>query len=191
MEVVDLIIDPQHKMWTETVREISESGDSLKDNYLNINFTDFLSFTAVVNNSKIICFSGLQYDCSKWGSKIARISSRMWIHPSYRFRGMTKFTGGEKFLNSYYCIPRQIEVAKANQLSSLFVSREHNRQAFSEYLELLKINTQCEFKLLDKRYWVCGPSVRSNGCLQHIGLYHLSLDGKQYWHNVMDANQEF
>lgn len=190
MQVIDLIIDPQHEMWVETIKQISESDDPLKDNYLNINFKDFLSFTAVVSNERIICFSGLQYDSTKWGTKIGRISSRMWVHPDYRFRGLTKFTGGEKFLNSYYCVPKQLEVAKANQLSCVFVSREHNREAFKEYLELLKINAKSEFELLHKRYWVCG-SVRSVGCLQYIGLHHIDVNGEEVWMNDMNNHQEF
>ncbi len=190
MQVIDLITDPQPTMWNATVDQIRRSDDPLRDNYLNINFKDFLSFTAVVNDNQIVCFSGLQYDPNKWGTKIARISSRMWIHPDYRFSGLTRFSGGERFLNSYYCVPKQLEIARAKQLSCVFVSREHNRVAFNEYLALLKINADCEFELLQKRYWVCG-SVRNDGCLQYIGLHHLNTSCNEVWLNDMGEHQEF
>lgn len=184
MRVVDLKIEPLSDSWRAVLDDISNSDDDLKDNYSNINFDDFLSFTCVLHLDRIIAFSGLQYDESKWGPHIARCSSRMWIHPDFRFNGMTRFTRGPKFLNSYYCVPKQIEVAKSKRLNTIFVSRDHNRKGFSEYLSLLKTNTGHEFTLETNKYWVCGK-VKANSCSQFVGYHHLDSDGNNVWEKYM------
>jgi hypothetical protein len=184
MIVVDLKTQDYGSLWENTVSYISGGNDPLKNNYLNINLNDFISFTCVVQDDKIICFSGLQYDTTKWGAGIARCSSRMWIHPHYRFTGGTRFTGGPRFLNSYYCIPQQIRVARERNIGVLFVSREDNRSAFGEYLSLLEINTGQKFSLFDEKYWVCGP-VRDHSCLQHVGVGYLNDSGPGLWQNQM------
>lgn len=188
MEVVDLKITTLPKLWNEAINTISSSNDPLRDNYLHINFDEFLSFTCVVHSDRIIAFSGLQYDSDKWGPHIARCSSRMWIHPDFRFNGLTRFVGGPKFLNSYYCIPKQLEVALSNGISTVFVSREHNPVAFDEYLSLLNINAGRKFNLSPDRYWVCG-GVRENGCLQYVGIHHLKEDGNEVWQKYMADNR--
>jgi hypothetical protein len=187
MKVVDLKVTPIPDLRSQTVSAISNSDDSLKDNYLNINFDNFLSFPCVIASNKIIAFSGLQYDESKWGPGIARCSSRMWIHPHYRFTGGTRFTGGPKFLNSYYCMPTQLKVARDNGLNSVFVSRLHNKMAFQEYLSLLKINTGSTFDLLSDKYWVCG-GVKTIECLQFIGVSHLNEYGLANWKKYMSTH---
>lgn len=184
MFVIDLKTQNYGDLWADAVDYISGGNDPLKDNYLNINLDDFISFTCVVDSGKIICFSGLQYDESKWGPGIARCSSRMWVHPDHRFIGGTRFTGGPRFLNSYYCIPQQIRIAREKNINVLFVSREDNRTAFNEYLSLLEINTGQKFSLLDGRYWVCGH-VMVPGCLQHVGVGYLNDSGLTLWHNQM------
>jgi hypothetical protein len=189
MKVVDLKVTSMPDLWSQTVSAISNSDDSLKANYLNINFDNFLSFPCVIDSNRIIAFSGLQYDASKWGPDIARCSSRMWIHPDFRFVGMTKFTGGTKFLNSYYCVPVQLKVARDNGLNSVFVSRQHNKMAFREYLSLLKINTDVNFDFLPDRYWVCGK-VKTIECLQFIGVTHMNECGLANWKKYMSIHVE-
>ena len=60
----------------------------------------------------------------------------MWIHPDYRIKGISKFTGGPKFLNSTYCLPLQIKKAKEVGLNSVFISRENNLIGFRQYIDL-------------------------------------------------------
>lgn len=168
MQIIDLAETSEYDdIWFKTLDMISSSKDELKDNYQDLCPQNFLSFPAVFENNEIICFSGLQADPRKWGTSIARVSSRMWIHPDYRFQGMAKFTEGPRFLNSYYCIPLQIEKAKELGYECLFMSRERNKTAFEEFGNLVNRNTGSNFVLLEKRYNVCGNDHR---CLQHILL---------------------
>jgi hypothetical protein len=188
VKVIDQCIDPHPELWHAALDTISSGTDALKENYKSIDFAQFLSFTCLVEDNRIIAFSGLQYDQSKWGPKFARCSSRMWIHPDHRITHLKKFTGGQAFLNSYYCVPHQIMVAKSKGLDGIFVSREHNRVGFIEYLKLLGTNTDHEFSILDHRYWVCG-SVRDSSCLQHIGVHYLNDRGQSSWRDAMSCNQ--
>lgn len=186
MKTVDLIRDPQPKLWGRCLDIISAGTDSLKENYLNINFDDFLSFPAVVKNNKIVCFSGLQISKAKWGSGVARASSRMWIHPAYRHNGITRFAGGPKFLNTTYCLPMQFAAALNFGIDVLFISRENNPLAFAQYLKLVKINCDYTFNLEDHRYNVCGPQVDvPESCRQYVAVHYLNSAGAATWQNNM------
>jgi hypothetical protein len=101
MEIVDLAQTNRYDgLWSETIELISTSKDKLKNNYLSLDPRSFLSFTALVDKGKIICFSALQSNNDRWGEDIVRCSTRMWVHPDHRFLGLTRFTQGKKFLNS-------------------------------------------------------------------------------------------
>jgi hypothetical protein len=185
IKIVDLATDDQYRdQWIEFLVQITLSGDALAENYLELNPQEFLSFPAVLKDNKIICFSGLQVDPDRWGQGVARCSARMWIHSDYRQKGLSKFTGGDKFLNTFYCLPEQIKKAQEHNIKCLFISREHNLLGFKEYLKLIKINCNLEFQLQDSKYNVCGPkSVASN---QYVAVLPLSDDGLDLWNNQMD-----
>lgn len=184
IKVVDLSIDTEHQdQWTEFLVHIGLSNDSLIENYLELNPKEFLTFPAVLKDDKIICFSGLQVDNDKWGEGIARCSARMWIHPNHRQKGLSKFTGGDRFLNTFYCLPEQIKRAKEQNIQCLFISREHNFEGFKEYLKLIKINCGYEFQLQENRYNVCGHlNVASN---QYVAVLPLSKNGLDVWNQAM------
>jgi hypothetical protein len=183
MEVVDLKLNFHSELWYQCMDLIRSSDDALRDNYLTINFDDFLSFPAVINNDRIVCFSGLQYSEKKWGRGIARASSRMWIHPAYRHTGMVKFTGGSKFLNTTHCLPVQFKAALNANINCLFISRESNPKAFEQYLRLVEINCQYKFTLLDRYYNVCGPQATvPPSCRQYVAVHYLNNAGSGTWH---------
>ena len=171
--VEDLCVNKKYmNLWESVLNEIANSQDDLKENYLNLHPEMFLSLPVVIkDNSKIICFSGLQINEEKWGKGIGRISSRMWIDSSYRFVGMKKFNGGNKFLNSYYCLPLQFLAAKKFDLRCLFVSRQHNPQGLQEFLKLIKINCDVDFEYYTQRYNVCGKlDPVPETCKQYVGV---------------------
>lgn len=178
MYVLDLITDPRPELWGLALQTIGNSMDRLRHNYPLINFAEFLSFPAVVENNEIICFSGLQYDVTKWGEGIGRISSRMWIHPHYRVTG--KFTGGEKFLNTTYCLPIQHACALNHNLNVVFISRERNRRGFEQYLKLIKVNLGSDFTLLPNQYNV-GGGIEHPDLIQHVGIHNLTPYGSETW----------
>ncbi len=182
MQVIDLILDPQDRLWKDTIEYIMNTDDHLKSNYINIKFDEFLSFPAVIENDKIICFSGLHYNERRWGKNLARFSSRMWVHPDYRIKGISKFTGGPKFLNSTYCLPLQIQKAKEVGLDTVFISRESNLIGFSQYIDLIKINCNLEFEIKPNRYNVCGRTYdEQEGCVQYVAVHHLTDNGNETW----------
>jgi len=182
LQVIDLIVNPQDQLWKETVDYISGTNDILKNNYINIKFNEFLSFPVVIENKKIICFSGLHYNEGRWGKRLARFSSRMWIHPDYRIKSISKFIGGPKFLNSTYCLPLQMQKAKEHGLDSVFISREHNLIGFKQYIDLIKINCNLEFEIKPNRYNVCGYTFDDQeGCIQYVAVHHLTKQGNEVW----------
>lgn len=177
-----MIVDQQDQLWNDTIDYINSTDDELKNNYIDIKFNEFLSFPVVIENNKIICFSGLHYNERRWGTGLARFSSRMWIHPDYRIKGITKFTGGPKFLNSTYCLPVQIKKAKEVGLDAVFISREHNRLGFKQYIDLIKINCDLKFNIKPNRYNVCGYTFdEQEGCIQFVAVHHLTDHGNEVW----------
>lgn len=196
MQVIDLIVNPQDQLWKETVDYISGTNDILKNNYINIKFNEFLSFPVVVENNKIICFSGLHYNEQRWGKRLARFSSRMWIHPDYRIKSISKFSGGPKFLNSTHCLPLQIQKAKEFGLDSMFISREHNLFGFKQYIDLVEINCNLKFEIKPNRYNVCGTTYDDQeGCIQYVAVHHLTDSGNEIWvrnmtkHLIVNQNE--
>ena len=182
--IVDLATGMHSKLWHNVQSEIAKSEDKLKNNYIGLDPTKFVTFPAVVDNDRLICFSALQME-QRWGSKIARCSTRMWIHPDYRFTGMTKFTGGNKFLNTTYCLPVQIAKAKELNLDCIFISREDTPNAFTEYIKLVKINTAETFELLDSMVNVCGITPVPDSCRQYVAVNYLTANGQSSWNSTM------
>lgn len=165
-------------LWYSSLDFIVENAGSLKDNYEELDPLDYKSFTAVIENNTIICFSALQTN-EDWGSKIGRCSTRMWVHPDYRLPGMKKFSGGDKFLNTTYCLPIQIEKAKALDLDCVFISREENFLGFNEYIKLIKINTSADFLMLPNKYKIFEVD-------QYVAVNAISTNGNTTWNQFME-----
>jgi len=173
------------KLWNECLEGIAKSNDSLKNNYIALDPREFASFPVIIIDDKIICFSALQINEERWGKGIGRCSTRLWIHPEYRHTG--KFTGGDKFLNTTYCLPIQLAVAKLHDLECVFISREHNLSGFSEYAKLIKINCNTSFYLEPTRYNVCGSLAPiPDSCKQWVMVHHLTNTGKESWEINME-----
>ena len=125
----------------------------------------WLNKSALTINDKIVCFSALQISDERWAKGIGRCSTRMWIHPDYR-HGLSKFGGGDKFLNTTYCLPIQFNVAKLNNLDCLFISREHNLLAFNKYSELIKTNCSIDWMPIGWSPCCISPDRRLIACEQ-------------------------
>ena len=180
IQVIDLSKQFEYlDLWYDSIDYICETAGSLKDNYSNLDPIEFECFTAVVEDNTILCFSALQLSQDNWGSQIGRCSTRMWVHPNYRLPGMKKFVGGDKFLNTTYCLPIQIEQAKSLGLDCIFVSRENNPLGFGEYVNLIKINTGTEFTMLSKKYNVFDVD-------QYVAVSMLTPNGKSVWDKSME-----
>lgn len=186
MQVIELSNNKLHiDKWQRVLEYIESSNDRLKDNYLNLDPSSFISFQAVVKDDNIICFSGLQSSVEKWGPYILRCSSRMWVHPEYRFTSLTKFTRGNKFLNSYYIIPSQLKLASDLGFKCVFMSREKNPRGFVEWANLVNNNAGASFEVLPDVYNVCGfqdPVPMS--CKQRVALNYTN-EALDIWNQYM------
>lgn len=184
-KIIDFATNYDLGLWKKYQEYLLTSTDDLRDNYLNLDPRMFACFPVVIADDKIVCFSALQINEDRWSKGIGRVSTRMWIHPDYRHKG--KFVGGEKFLNTTYCLPLQLAKAKLLKLDCVFISREDNQRAFVHYLDLIQINCKLKFELEPKRYNVCGsidPVPKS--CKQHVAVHYLNNNGIILWNNYMN-----
>jgi hypothetical protein len=66
--------------------------------------------------------------------------------------------------------------------NTIFISREHNRIGFEQYIDLIKINCDLEFNIKPNRYNVCGNYLTDNeGCVQYVAVHHLTNRGQETW----------
>lgn len=178
MKIIDIIENDNFlDLFKQTLGLIEKSNDPLKENYVNINLNEFLSFPVIIQNDKIICFSGAQVKHNIWGKNIARISTRFWKHPEYRINSLHKLTNIECTLNIKYCIPIQLEQLKKHNIECFFMSRESKKtgrvmNAFSEYTTLINKEYNQNLKILPNRYKVCGLNSENEKCNQFISLNH-------------------
>ena len=190
MKVIDFCQHFDQSLWNNVLKKIRLSNDPLKKNYLNLTPNDFVCLPVLIRNEEIICFSGLQINESKWGKGIGRINARMWIDPSHRHLGLGKMENSDKFFNTKYLLPHQIEKSKEFNLDTLFISREGNYRKFMEkYCDLILSNTGCQFKLLDNCYNVCGdiPSI-PDSCKQLIAWFSFS-NNYEIWDHQMGKHR--
>ena len=179
MIVVDLSQNTGYQdLWHAFKMSLIDSNDQLYENYLELDPKSFECFPAVIENNNIVCFSGLKIDRNNWGDSIARCSTRLWIHPAYRQKGMSKFTGGDRFLNTTYCLPLQLKRAREIGIECLFISREKNKKGFQEYLKLIDINCNHDFKLQEQKYNIYS-------CEQFVAVCSLSVQGLKIWSDKM------
>lgn len=179
-KIIDFTNNFDSVLWKQYQDYLLTTTDDLKDNYINLDPRDFACFPVVIIDNQIVCFSALQINEEKWGKGIGRVSTRMWLHPEYRHKG--KFTGGDKFLNTTFCLPLQLAKAKMLGLDCVFISREHNPKAFEHYLDLIKINALTEFTMEKLKYNVCGrldPIPES--CKQWVAVIFLTDKGQDVW----------
>lgn len=181
-KIIDFAKNFDSTLWEQFQNYLETTEDELKDNYKGLNPQEFICFPVVIVDNTIVCFSGLQTNKERWGTGIGRCSTRMWIHPDYRQPGMTKFTGGDKFLNTTYCLPLQLAAAKLNKLDCIFISRETNLTGFEQYLNLIKINCNADFKLHPAKYNVCGSlKPVPHSCKQWVATHYLTDSGNTKW----------
>ena len=183
-KIIDFATNFDQEVWSQYQTYIASTKDDLKENYIGLDPRDFECFPVVVVDNKIICFSALQLAPDKWGEGIGRVSTRLWIHPDYRHTG--KFSGGDKFLNTTYCLPLQLARARLLKLDCVFISRQHNQVGFAEYIKLVKINSATDFDLEPNKYNVCGPQETvPSSCKQWVAIHFLTSQGVRRWADQM------
>jgi hypothetical protein len=159
---------------------ISQSNDRLKDNYSwqSLNWQEFLSFTVVYDREadRLISFGGLQY--GRWGERLARVSSRVYISPPYRGR-MKPSIWYNKWM-----MPFQLKHAP-EWLDACFWSRNNpNKRNFSFMVK--QANDACPWGFKHEEqsgvYNVCRPIPNSGAinnsesCWQRVTLIRFTKD---------------
>jgi hypothetical protein len=186
MKIIDFCENFDKDLWEKTLEIIVNNKDELKNNYINLSPKDFVCWPVLIENNEIVCFSGLQINQERWGDNFARINSRFFISPKYRHRTPGKLNNHDKFLNTKYLLPVQIEFAKEMGLKGIFMSREgDHKKVFEHYANLAYKNTGYFFKILTYQYNVCGQqNPVPESCKQWIALH--CFDGNEnLWNTSM------
>jgi hypothetical protein len=189
MKILDMCVDYNSNLWDKTKKIIMDGNDPLKSNYINLSPADFVCWPVLIDNEEIVCFSGLQINVERWGINFARINSRFYINPKYRHRGPGKMSNSEKFLNTKYLLPVQIDKAKSLGLKGVFMSREgDHKKVFELYVNLAYRNTGYFFTVLEDRYNVCGNlDPVPHSCKQWIAAHCFDVDNTaDIWKNEMN-----
>lgn len=186
MKIIDFCKEYDDHLWKQTLDIIVNSNDELKDNYISLTPDDFVCWPVLVNNDEIVCFSGLQANCERWGDQFARINSRFFISPKYRHQTPGKLTDCKKFLNTRHLLPIQIYKAKELGFAGIFMSREgDHKRVFEKYVDLAYKNTGYCFNVLADRYNVCGHlSPVPESCKQWIAV-HCFNNNSNTWNQHM------
>jgi hypothetical protein len=187
MKIVDFCNEYNDQLWKQTLDIIVDSNDELKNNYINLTPSDFVSWTVLVDDNEIVCFSGLQENHERWGNNFARINSRFFISPKYRHKHPGKLTDCKKFLNTRHLLPIQIQKAKELGFAGIFMSREgDHKRVFEKYVDLACKNTGYYFNVLTDRYNVCGHlSPVPDPCKQWIAV-HCFNSNVDTWNRQMN-----
>jgi hypothetical protein len=187
LESLKIIALPEEKQWEECKHDIKRlcEKDPLYKNYVDLSPENYYHFNAVTYNDKIISFGGIEYSPNKWGSEIARVLTRFWIHPDYRSKNLTKWSNNE-IRYSPLILRAQIDFLKQqSKIKVAMITREGKYlRSFKEIVRLAK--TVCDdFEIIPGVFNVCErmPTV-PHSCRQMIALAQLSdIEKKIVFHN--------
>jgi len=76
------------KELTSLLNEFSNSNDKLANNYRDVNFDDFLNYSIIVCENKIVAFSSI-LNRNYWSKNVARIFNRFWRNKNYSWSNPT------------------------------------------------------------------------------------------------------
>jgi hypothetical protein len=179
MQVIDLVTRPELFDQFKEIIKFECSEDPLYLNYLNMHLSDFTCLTAVYDNDQLAALSGIQIDHAKWGSNIARVSSRFWIRPVNRIQSLSKYNPDQRFyFNSQLMIPYQLNYLKETDIKFAMITRRGNyRRSFGKFITLVNHHANTNFILLDNVYNVCEPSWNiKDECKQLVAVQSLRGD---------------
>jgi len=153
--------------------DIEKQDHPLAINYSrkNLNLKDFPFFNCVVLDNKIIAFGGLQK--TKWGEKIGRVATRLWVHPDHRKKG-----GVPSSFNSKILMPNQILWAEQNDYDLVYWSRQYPHQRHFKVM-IDRSNRNCPYNYkhvpLPDIYNVCKDSTNPH-CWQRVAVIELKTN---------------
>lgn len=161
MTIVDLVLPQNYAKFKDDFEyfvdtEIKNGDFKLKENYLNLNVSDYVSFTCLLNEaSQIVGFSALQQGPFPHGT--LRVLNKLFYGGQVRQKGFRPFPS----LATQYMLPYQLEVARKTGAEFVFVSfqsdlkRDHFVKAYEDALN--QSTPEGEWKLMAGLYNTCPP----------------------------------
>lgn len=162
------------KLINDEIDVFSQSQHLLKGNYKSITETidDYLCFTVLVYENKLIGFSGL-YNNESYPINTARVLNRLYYSSEFRTHSLFPKTNNNlnKAFSSVYMIPYQVRVASELGLDSVFISMENlkRRSKFKSQIQMSNKITGYNFKILPGMYNTC--KVIDNKLNDHISCW--------------------
>lgn len=200
-DIIETKDDLGYQLFLDEIEKIKHQSFKLKDNYINIDLSEFLCFTVVTYKNELLGFSGLQYRQNIYPDRIARAYSRLYFSENFRRKNLSVFRDRLKnyetpelaFPGYMIMLPYQIEKAKEMKLHGLFISRENVREKNIKS-EQMRLNTFSElhnqkyvFKPLDKIYNVCGTLSIDKSCWQWIWCMMLDNTDTNIFDETFDS----
>lgn len=150
-----------NQLWNDCLTDIKNlcTNDSLYENYINIDLDNFLYFTGLVLDNKIISFGGIDQRFISWGKYTVRALSKFWIHPKYRTLSLTKWRDSN-FKFSPFILHNQLDfIRNLNHIKAVIITREGNYgNSFKEIIRLANTVADTPFQIMPHRYNVCDIS---------------------------------
>lgn len=178
--IVKIINQIDCSVWDQCKNYIKQhcKNDPLYDNYTNIDPRNYSFFNCALMHDRIVSFGAVEISEIKWGSEIARVLTRFWIHPDFRSSGLTKW-GDHNIRFSPLILKPQLEFLQTStKIKAAMITREGRyRNSFNEIIRLANTVSQHNFTILPGKYNVCEPMQHvPEGCRQMIALCPLKDD---------------
>lgn len=166
-------------LWTDCLRYIESecSADSLYENYLNLDVTDYEYFNAAIYQDEIVSFGGIERSITKWGPRIARVLSKFWINPKYRTQGLTKWRSDSIKWSPTILKPQLEYLKNRSDIHAAIITREGNYlRSFREIVRLANTVSESEFSILPGKYNVCESYLKEipDSCMQFVAIKSLN-----------------
>lgn len=169
-------------LFFEAIAEINSNDFKLKENYSEIQLTDFYSFILVTYKNKFFGFSGLQKRSES--PFLARANTRLYTASEFRTDSLgtpnarrTDLPIQLQYPSAYIFLPEQLKIARSLKLNAVFISRQFPEKHRSFKAIFNKMNSQLpnedKFLFLEKIYNTC-HSPEAISCWQMIMINYLS-----------------
>lgn len=161
-------------IWADCLTYIEQhcKKDSLYENYLSIDVTNFLCFHAAIYDETIIAFGGVEQKPDRWGDNVVRALTRFWMHPEFRTKGLTKWN--DKTIRfSPIILKAQLEyLSNHGEGKTVIITREGRYlNSFREIVRLANSVSNKDFTVMPDRYNVCKPQDPPPAtCVQFIAI---------------------
>jgi len=144
------------------LKNIDFSNEKLKDNYINLDWSEFGVITVLIKNDEILGFSSIWHRDKYYNKGEVRILNRYWEHPSLRMPGQE--IARPHLISS---IRHQLKYAKDLGYARAFISRERNYRFMKKLIKDIGRKTDTVWSLPEQKICVC--DANSPSCWHYKG----------------------